>query len=61
MKAWEFSETVEGVLVEGSQSLDGVGWVAGGQVLAPAEAAYSPLPIAFFGRAEKSVIKRLAW
>ena len=34
MKAWEFLETVEGVLVEGAQSLDGVGWVAGGQILA---------------------------
>ena len=39
MKAWEFAETVEGMLLEGDQSLDGVGLVIREQV---------PLLIAFF-------------
>ena len=37
--AWGFWETVDGVLVEWAQLLDGVGWVVGVPVLAAAEAA----------------------
>ena len=47
MKAREFPETVEGVLLEGAQSLDGVGWVVREPVLTAAEAAETPLSIAF--------------
>eukprot|EP00956_Cyclotella_meneghiniana_P012899 scaffold18396_cov52-Cyclotella_meneghiniana.AAC.1 len=47
IKAQEFSETVEGVLLEGDQSLDGVGWVVREPVLTAAEAAETPLSIAF--------------
>ena len=47
MKAREFAETVEGVLLEGAQSLDGVGWVVREPVLTAAEAAETPLSIAF--------------
>ena len=35
------------MLVEGDQSLDGVGWVVGVPVLAAAEAADGPLSMAF--------------
>ena len=48
MKAREFPETIEGMLLEGARPLDGAGWVAGELVLAAAEAAYSPLSIAFW-------------
>eukprot|EP00956_Cyclotella_meneghiniana_P008785 scaffold12009_cov61-Cyclotella_meneghiniana.AAC.1 len=47
MRTQKFSETIEGVLVEVAQSLDGAGWVVGELVLAAADAAYSPLSIAF--------------
>ena len=48
MRTQEFSETIEGVLVEVARLLDGAGWVMVGElVLAAAEAAYSPLSIAF--------------
>ena len=47
MRTQEFSETIEGVLVEVAQLLDGAGWVVGVLVLAAAEAAYSPLSISF--------------
>ena len=40
-------ETVDGVLVKGAQSLDGVGWVVEVQVLAAAEAVDGPLSKAF--------------
>ena len=43
MRTQEFSETIEGVLVEVAQSLDGVGWVVTEPVLAAAEAAETPL------------------
>ena len=51
MKAREFAETVEGVLLEGAQSLDGVGWVVREPVLTAAEAAQTPNAIVdcFFG------------
>ena len=45
MKAREFAETVEGVLLEGAQSLDGVGWVVREPVLTAAEAAKTPLSL----------------